>query len=57
MTILMHEEAARHLRVSTSTLYRLLKQPGFPSHKVGKSRRYVQEELDAWLRERDGEAA
>ncbi|HKI83861.1 MAG TPA: helix-turn-helix domain-containing protein [Candidatus Krumholzibacteria bacterium] len=47
--MLTFQEAQRFLRVSHQTLYKLMKQ-GLPSHKVGKKRVFLREELMAWLK-------
>jgi len=47
--VLTFQEAQRFLRVSHQTLYKLMKQ-GLPSHKVGKKRVFLREELMAWLK-------
>ncbi|XUX00034.1 MAG: helix-turn-helix domain-containing protein [Dehalogenimonas sp.] len=43
-------EAQRCLGVSHDTLYKLMKQ-GLPSHKVGRKRVFLHEELEQWVKE------
>ncbi len=49
-------EVAAHLRVSTMTVYRLLKAGELPSVRIGKSFRVREDDLDAYLAERYTEA-
>jgi excisionase family DNA binding protein len=49
-------EVASHLRVSTMTVYRLLKAGELPSVRIGKSFRVREDDLDAYLAERYTEA-
>ncbi len=44
------QEAQRFLGVSHQTIYRLMKQ-GLPSHKIGKKRVFLREELVKWIHE------
>ncbi len=44
------QEAQQFLRVSHQTLYNLMKQ-GLPSHKIGRKRVFLREELVQWIRE------
>jgi len=46
-TWLRPEEAAKHLRVSTPTIYRLTAQGDLPAYHFGRSRRYRLRDLDA----------
>ena len=43
-------EAQEFLRVSHQTLYSLMKK-GLPSHKIGKKRVFLKEDLTKWIRE------
>ncbi|WP_375340881.1 helix-turn-helix domain-containing protein [Candidatus Dehalogenimonas loeffleri] len=43
-------EAQRCLGVSHDTMYKLMKQ-GLPSHKIGRKRVFLQEELIQWIKE------
>ena len=47
---LTFQEAQDFLGVSHQTLYKLMKQ-GLPSHKIGKKRVFLQEELMQWIKE------
>jgi excisionase family DNA binding protein len=44
------QEAQKFLEVSHQTIYRLMKQ-GLASHKIGKKRVFLKEELVQWIRE------
>jgi excisionase family DNA binding protein len=44
------QEAQIFLGVSHQTIYRLMKQ-GLESHKIGKKRVFLKEELVRWIRE------
>ena len=48
--LLTFQEAQELLRVSHQTLYNLMRQ-GLPSHKIGKKRVFLREELMKWIRE------
>ena len=50
--ILTLKEAARRLRLSRVTLYRLARQGKLPGRKVGHSWRFHQADLDSWIRRR-----
>ncbi|MCX7662123.1 MAG: helix-turn-helix domain-containing protein, partial [Candidatus Omnitrophica bacterium] len=39
----------RYLRISNSTLYRLLKKKKIPASKVGRSWRFRKSKIDEWL--------
>lgn len=43
-------EAQEFLGVSHQTLYKLMKE-GLPSHKIGKKRVFLKEELAQWIKE------
>jgi excisionase family DNA binding protein len=43
-------EAQQFLGISHQTLYKLMKQ-GLPSHKIGKKRVFLKEDLTRWIRE------
>ena len=47
---LTFQEAQQFLRVSHQTIYNLMKQ-GLPSHKIGRKRVFLREELVQWIRE------
>jgi excisionase family DNA binding protein len=44
------QEAQEYLGVSHQTLYNLMKQ-GLPSHKIGKKRVFLKEDLIKWIKE------
>jgi len=43
-------EAQEFLGISHQTLYRLMEQ-GLPSHKIGKKRVFLKEDLVKWIKE------
>ena len=43
-------EAQEFLGVSHQTLYKLMKE-GLPSHKIGKKRVFLKEDLITWIKE------
>ena len=43
------EEAKTYLKVSSSTLYRLVQHKKIPASKVGRSWRFRKEKLISWL--------
>ena len=45
------QEAQEFLRVSHQTIYRLIQKQGLPSHKIGKKRVFLKEELAQWIKE------
>ncbi len=45
------EEVAQYLRVTTKTIYRLLKKGSIPTSKVGHLWRFDKETIDSWLKE------
>jgi hypothetical protein len=49
------EEAAEHLKMGRSTLYKLAQKGKMPGHKIGRAWRFDVAELDQWLK--SGEAA
>ena len=44
------QEAQEFLGVSHQTIYNLIKQ-GLPSHKIGKKRVFLKEDLVKWIKE------
>jgi excisionase family DNA binding protein len=46
----MFTEAQEFLGVSHQTLYTLMKE-GLPSHKIGKKRVFLKEDLTKWIKE------
>ena len=43
-------ETQKFLKVSHQTLYKLMKE-GLPSHKIGKKRVFLKEDLIRWIKE------
>lgn len=50
MKVVRIKEAAKYLNISVSMLYLLLKRGKLPYVKIGKSTRFVVDDLDRWLR-------
>lgn len=50
-TWLTLEEAANHLKLGKSTLYRLAQAGEIPAHKMGRVWRFDVEEIDKWLKD------
>lgn len=50
-TWLTLEEAANHLKLGKSTLYRLAQAGEIPAHKMGRVWRFDVEEIDQWLKD------
>lgn len=48
--ILDKDGAQEVLKVGKSTLERLMKQPDFPVHRIGKLVRFDKDELTEWLK-------
>jgi len=49
-TWLTLEEAAKHLKIGKSTIYRLAREGDLPAHRMGRVWRFDAEELDKWLK-------
>ena len=49
MELMDVEELAKYLKVTTKTIYRLLKQGNIPSMRVGHLHRFSREQIDEWL--------
>lgn len=47
------DEAKKYLKVSSSTLYRLVQRRKIPASKVGRSWRFRKEKLIAWLEKQE----
>jgi len=47
-TWLTLEEAAKHLTMGRSTLYKLANEGRIPAHKAGREWRFDAQELDEW---------
>ena len=48
--VLTTDELAAYLRISRSTVYRLLKRQKIPGFKVGKDWRFDPEQIDGWCK-------
>ncbi len=48
--LLTVEELAEYLKVTTKTIYRLLKKGDIPSTKVGHLHRFIKSDINEWLR-------
>jgi excisionase family DNA binding protein len=48
--ILSFQEAQEFLNISHQTVYKLMKE-GLPSHKIGKKRVFLREDLVRWINE------
>ena len=51
--ILTMDDLAVYLKVSKSTLYKLVQEGTVPGHKVGKHWRFCRSTIDQWLDEKD----
>ena len=49
MKILNSKEIQQKLRIGRNTLYELLKDPYFPSYKLGKKYYASEEAIDNWI--------
>jgi excisionase family DNA binding protein len=49
-TWLTLEELAQYLKKPKSSLYKLLRKQQLPGHKVGRTYRFDQDEIDAWIK-------
>ena len=47
--ILTIEELSEYLRISKSTLYKLVREGKIPSQKVGRHWRFHKDNIDRWL--------
>jgi excisionase family DNA binding protein len=52
-TWLTLEEAAKHLKIGKSTIYRLAREGDLPAHRMGRVWRFDAEELDAWVKSKN----
>jgi len=50
--ILTIDELSEYLKVSKSTLYKLVREGGVPSQKVGRHWRFKKSAIDEWLQNR-----
>jgi excisionase family DNA binding protein len=51
--LLTFKDAKEYLRVSSSTLYRLVQRKDVPASKIGRSWRFRKERLIIWLEEQE----
>ena len=49
MKILNSKEIQQKLKIGRNTLYQLLKDPDFPSYKLGKKYYASEEAIDKWI--------
>jgi len=49
--VLTLEELSASLRISKSTLYKLVREGKIPSQKIGRNWRFRKEAIDRWLEE------
>jgi excisionase family DNA binding protein len=49
--ILTIEELSNYLRISKSTLYKLVREGRIPCQKVGRHWRFRKQAIDVWLQE------
>ena len=54
--LLTPNEVAEHLRVSTMTVYRLIKSGDLRAARIGKSFRISEDDVDAYLQDRYSDA-
>ena len=55
--IMTIEELAEYLKISRSTLYKLLQDGKLPGQKVGKRWRFHQDAIDEWIKSGTGTVA
>jgi excisionase family DNA binding protein len=54
--IMSLDELVDYLKVSKSTLYKLVQRGDLPGRKIGKQWRFHKEAVDAWLKSRPRQA-
>ena len=52
--VLTFKEAKEYLKISNSTLYRLVQKRKLPASKVGRSWRFRKERIEKWLEDKEG---
>lgn len=52
MTVLTLKEAAEHVRLKESTIYKKTCERSIPFVKLGGAVRFIKEDLDEWIAER-----
>jgi len=55
--VLTIDELAVYLKIPKSTLYKLVREGGIPSQKVGKHWRFHKDAIDVWLTTGAGRAS
>ncbi|HQP25534.1 MAG TPA: helix-turn-helix domain-containing protein [Smithellaceae bacterium] len=50
--VLTIDELAAYLKISKSTLYKLVREGKIPSQKIGKHWRFIKGAIDQWLAEK-----
>lgn len=50
--VLTIEDLADYLKISKSTLYKLVREGSIPCQKVGKHWRFHKDAIDAWLKQK-----
>ncbi len=53
-TVLTVPDVATFLRIPKPSVYKLIHEGGLPAFKVGKSFRFMQEEVQDWVRQGAG---
>ena len=53
--VLTIDELSVYLKISKSTLYKLVREGKIPCQKIGRHWRFRKETIDKWLDERDEE--
>lgn len=54
LTLMTVPEVSQHLRISTGTVYRMLKRKSLPAFRLGGEWRFRIEDLERWLDENSG---
>ena len=49
-TWLTLEEAAKHLKIGKSTIYRLAREGDLPAHRMGRLWKFKKDEVDEWVK-------
>lgn len=49
--VMLAQEVAALVRLPRSTVYDLARRRKLPAHRVGRSWRFIRQEIEAWLRE------
>lgn len=55
--VLTIDELSTYLKISKSTLYKLVREGKIPSQKIGRHWRFRKETIDRWLDETQAEAS